>query len=69
MLLKSKQGAGRLLRTERDTGIIAILDCRAGEGGAYRTRLINALPSCRVTKFINDVKDFLRLKKPLEYWD
>ncbi|MBO8129290.1 MAG: hypothetical protein H0Z39_08860 [Peptococcaceae bacterium] len=29
MLLKLKQGAGRLIRTTEDRGVIAILDCRA----------------------------------------
>ncbi|MCL2672668.1 MAG: ATP-dependent DNA helicase [Clostridiales bacterium] len=32
MLVKLKQGFGRLIRTETDTGVCAILDCRAGIG-------------------------------------
>ena len=68
MLIKLKQGFGRLIRTERDSGVVAILDCRANESGLYRADVANALPPCRVTFRISDVKQFLRLKKPPEYF-
>ncbi|MDR1689178.1 MAG: ATP-dependent DNA helicase [Clostridiales bacterium] len=63
MLIKLKQGFGRLIRVETDTGVVAILDCRAGKLGAYRRRILAALPSCRVTSQINEVRQFLRDKK------
>ena len=59
MLVKLKQGFGRLIRSESDTGVIAILDSRVNERGAYRSRVLSALPSCRVTSSIEDVGDFI----------
>jgi ATP-dependent DNA helicase DinG len=70
MLVKSKQGVGRLIRTELDTGVIALFDCRAFEGGAYYFPLMNALPpELRVTRSVEDVETHLRLLKPPEYWN
>jgi len=68
MLIKLKQGFGRLIRTETDTGVAAILDIRANENGAYYDYVINALPKCRVTKDIEEVKNFILTKKPSEYY-
>jgi len=68
MLIKLKQGFGRLIRTETDTGVVAILDSRVSKGGAYRGRVLNALPECRVTADIRDVEGFIRAKKPDEYF-
>jgi ATP-dependent DNA helicase DinG len=68
MLIKFKQGFGRLIRTERDTGIVALLDIRAAVGGAYRGRILAALPPCRVINKISELNVFLRSKKPPEYW-
>jgi ATP-dependent DNA helicase DinG len=63
MLVKLKQGFGRLIRSEDDTGCVAILDSRASEGGTCRRRVLAALPPCRVTASINDVARFMRAKK------
>ncbi|MDL2293331.1 glycoside hydrolase family 3 C-terminal domain-containing protein [Ruminococcaceae bacterium OttesenSCG-928-D13] len=63
MLVKLKQGAGRLIRTETDTGVIAILDSRAQEGSQYHNRILRALPTCRVTTDIAGVRRFIRSKK------
>jgi len=68
MLIKLKQGFGRLIRTETDTGVVAILDSRVNSGGAYRTRVVRALPDCRVTADIAEVERFFKAKKPLEYF-
>jgi len=68
MLIKLKQGFGRLVRTETDTGVVAILDSRAGSGGAYRERVLGALPDCRVTAEIDDVAAFYSEKKLAEYF-
>jgi ATP-dependent DNA helicase DinG len=68
MLIKLRQGAGRLIRTETDTGVIAILDRRASRGGAYRSRVLAALPPCRVTASVADVKRFMIEKKPPAYF-
>jgi ATP-dependent DNA helicase DinG len=69
MLVKLKQGFGRLVRTETDTGVVALLDCRANLNGAYHSSVINALPDCCVTSDINDIAPFLKAVKSAEYWD
>jgi ATP-dependent DNA helicase DinG len=69
MLIKLKQGFGRLIRTERDTGCVAILDSRAASGGAYRERVLTALPDCRLTADIAEVTGFMDEKKPPEYFN
>jgi ATP-dependent DNA helicase DinG len=68
MLIKLKQGFGRLIRGERDTGVVAILDSRAAINGAYRARVLSALPDCRVTSDIGDVIRFMDVKKPPDYF-
>ena len=64
MIIKLRQGAGRLIRNETDTGVLAILDARAAKGGAYRTRVLNTLRKYprvssieEVASFIDSVKD------------
>jgi ATP-dependent DNA helicase DinG len=69
MLIKLKQGFGRLIRTEKDTGVVAILDSRANSVGAYRERVLAALPGCYVTSDVTDVSDFIKAAKPLEYFE
>jgi ATP-dependent DNA helicase DinG len=69
MLIKLKQGFGRLIRNETDTGVVAILDCRVNKRGAYRQRVLDALPDCYVTDEIGDVEDFTRAAKGLEYFE
>ena len=68
MLIKLKQGFGRLIRTETDSGVVAILDCRVNSLGAYRERGLTALPNCRVTSSIGDVRHFIITKKSPEYF-
>jgi ATP-dependent DNA helicase DinG len=69
MLIRLKQGFGRLIRGEADTGVVAILDSRAGVGGAYRKRVLAALPPCGVTSDIADVERFIQSKKGPGYFD
>ncbi|MDL2293385.1 ATP-dependent DNA helicase [Ruminococcaceae bacterium OttesenSCG-928-D13] len=69
MLVKLKQGFGRLIRTETDSGVVALLDCRAREGAPYREQVLRALPSCRVTGNMQDVGTFLRTKKAPGYFE
>jgi ATP-dependent DNA helicase DinG len=68
MLLKLKQGFGRLIRTEDDTGVVAILDSRAAEAGAHRRRVLAALPPCAVTSSICNVERFIQAKKQSAYF-
>ncbi len=53
------QGAGRLIRTANDHGVVAILDSRLATAN-YRWDLINALPPMRRTKERSEVAAFLR---------
>jgi ATP-dependent DNA helicase DinG len=55
--LTLKQGFGRLIRTERDAGIVALLDERVLRRG-YGRRLIAALPPARRTERLEDVRAF-----------
>jgi ATP-dependent DNA helicase DinG len=68
MLIKLKQGFGRLIRAETDTGVCAILDSRAREGGAYHRRVLDALPDCPSTSDAGNVCRFLTKRKPLAYF-
>ncbi len=53
------QGAGRLIRTASDHGVVAVLDPRLGKAN-YRWDLINALPPLKRTKDRDEVAAFLR---------
>jgi ATP-dependent DNA helicase DinG len=68
MQIRLKQGDGRLLRVESDTGVVAVLDIRADERGAYRNYVLAALPRRRVTSSIVEVRDFLYDVKPPTYF-
>jgi len=66
MLLKLKQGHGRAIRTETDTAVISILDCRVNTH--YMAYVKNALPECRYTSNIEDVARFFKEKKSDDYF-
>ena len=68
MLIKLKQGFGRLIRTEWDCGVVAILDCRVASDGAYREPVLEALPDCEVTDDIAVVRSHLELVKSPEFF-
>ncbi|MDR0818240.1 MAG: ATP-dependent DNA helicase, partial [Oscillospiraceae bacterium] len=68
MLVKLKQGFGRLIRTVRDTGVVAILDNRVSLCGAYRQRVISSLPLCRITSKIAVVRRFYEIVKDKKYF-
>lgn len=53
------QGAGRLIRTSTDRGVVAVLDSRLATAG-YRSVLLEALPPMRRTISRREVVDFLR---------
>ncbi|HET7489470.1 MAG TPA: ATP-dependent DNA helicase [Acidimicrobiales bacterium] len=52
------QGAGRLIRTATDRGVVAVLDPRLGSAN-YRWDLVRALPPMRRTRHRADVEAFL----------
>lgn len=55
--LALKQGFGRLVRTERDSGIVALLDDRIHRKG-YGRKLLAALPPARRTHELSEVRSF-----------
>jgi len=63
MLIKLRQGVGRLIRSETDTGVISILDMRANTKGKYHIDVLKALPNCRVVKSHSEISEFLKRKK------
>ena len=69
MLIKLRQGVGRLIRSETDTGVISILDSRAVPTGKYHKSVIDALPMCDVTSNIDDMRKFLVEKKDKSYFE
>lgn len=52
-----KQGFGRLIRTKKDAGIVALLDRRAVKRG-YGRALLESLPPARRLRKIEEVRDF-----------
>jgi ATP-dependent DNA helicase DinG len=68
MLLKLKQGFGRLIRREDDTGVVAILDYRVRIEGTYREAVLQALPKCRVTDSVKTVEQFICHMKSDKYF-
>lgn len=68
MIIKLKQGVGRLIRSEADTGVISILDSRMKKKGNYYNRVVKALPNCKVTNSISEVKRFINNKKEEAYF-
>ncbi len=53
------QGAGRLIRTAEDRGVVAVLDPRLATARRYRWDIIRALPPMRRTKDRDDAVAFL----------
>ena len=54
------QGAGRLIRSSTDRGVVAVLDPRLATARSYRWELITALPPMTRTKDRDDVTRFLQ---------
>ncbi|MBX3223564.1 MAG: ATP-dependent DNA helicase [Labilithrix sp.] len=52
-----KQGFGRLIRTKKDAGIVALLDRRAAKRG-YGAALLGSLPRARRVRSVDAVRDF-----------
>ncbi len=60
-ILTLRQGAGRLVRTEDDRGVIALLDSRILEK-SYGQKILAALPDGRPTRRFEDVAAFFAEK-------
>lgn len=59
-VLKLKQGFGRLIRTQRDTGIVVILDSRV-HSKPYGRTFLESLPDC--TRVQESIRDGERVEK------
>jgi ATP-dependent DNA helicase DinG len=56
-IIQLKQGFGRLIRAKTDTGVVSILDSRMRRR-SYGKQFIASLPSCPVTTYLDEVRDF-----------
>ena len=68
MVVKLKQGIGRLIRNELDTGCISILDSRINKP-RFREKVITSLPDCNITSDLEEIKQFLIKKKDTSYFE
>ncbi len=69
MLIKLKQGAGRLIRTEEDTGVVSILDARASRTGAYHERIRKAFEQYPLIHTVQEVRNFMYDVKSEDYME
>ena len=53
------QGVGRLIRSDTDRGVVAVLDTRLAEA-RYRSAMINRLPKMKRTRDQHEVVEFLK---------
>ncbi|MBQ9045548.1 MAG: ATP-dependent DNA helicase [Oscillospiraceae bacterium] len=67
MLIKLRQGAGRLIRSETDTGVIVILDARATRS-RHEKRVKQALTQYPQVYSIKELRTFMRSVKPDSYF-
>lgn len=60
MIIKLKQGAGRLIRSAADKGIVSILDPRVNikSRAAYKGMTLNALPEKHITEDLTELQEF-----------
>ena len=54
------QGAGRLIRTADDRGVVAVLDPRLATNKHYRWEIVESLPPMRRTRDLAVAEAFLR---------
>lgn len=60
MIIKAKQGIGRLIRSSLDSGIISILDSRSAK--KYKNDLEKCVYGSKITLNINDLEKFVEEK-------
>jgi ATP-dependent DNA helicase DinG len=58
MIIDLKQGAGRLIRSHKDRGVIAVLDTRLLTTQYGRSKVLPSLPNAPLVKNINQVQTF-----------
>ena len=67
MLIKLRQGAGRLIRSETDTGVVSILDPRA-RALSYIGKVFKAMEKYPVIRNIEEVSEFMKSVKTEDYF-
>ena len=68
MIIKLRQGVGRLIRTENDTGVISILDSRA-TCGFYSDKIARVLKKYPRVSSLGEIETFIKNVKGKEYFD
>lgn len=68
MLIKLRQGVGRLIRSENDTGVVSILDPRATTK-AYSAKIGQALRKYPTVDTIEEICSFMKGVKSKEYFE
>lgn len=65
MIIKLKQGIGRLIRSDKDFGIVSIIDSRVGEESKvpYKEQIWDALPIKNRSSDINKITEFYKSLK------
>jgi ATP-dependent DNA helicase DinG len=69
MLIKLRQGAGRLIRSETDSGVLSILDARASDSGAYRKDVAFALRKYPQVNSLEEIREFMHSIKSPQYFE
>ena len=68
MLIKLRQGAGRLIRSEKDTGVVSILDPRAN-WKKYSGKIEQALHKFPEVYSVGEIETFMRQVKDDDYFE
>ena len=68
MLIKLRQGCGRLIRGEEDTGVLSILDSRACAGSPYRAQVEKVLKKYPRVDTVEEVAAFMKAVKDPSYF-
>ena len=68
MLIKLRQGVGRLIRCETDTGLISVLDTRAVKSG-YSGRVQAVISKYPRVENLDEIREFFHSAKPKEYFE
>lgn len=68
MLIKLRQGVGRLIRCETDTGVVSVLDPRV-EGKSYSAQIKQALHKYPTICSVDEISRFIKQVKPDSYFE
>lgn len=68
MLIKLRQGVGRLIRCESDTGVVSILDPRA-DFRTYGTKVAHALRHYPRVHSVKEIRSFMESVKDKKYFE